>query len=142
MTVYESALKFKQKYPKTIAWRIKEHCKVAEIHINPDETVLYAFASQKNHFSYEIFRTFVVVITDKRIILAQKRLLFGYLFISITPDMYNDLSIMMGILWGKICIDTVKEKVVLSNIQKSALPEIETQISQFMMEAKKNYTRD
>lgn len=142
MTVYEHVLKFKKKYPKTVSWRLKEHSKIAEIHLNPDETVEYAFAAQKNHHSYEIFRTFVVVITDKRIILAQKRLLFGYLFITITPDMYNDLSVMMGLLWGKICIDTVKEQVLLSNIQKTALPEIETKITQFMIEAKKEYARD
>lgn len=142
MAVYEEVEKFKQKYPKTIAWRLKAHSKVAQIHINPDENVKYAFACQKNIYSYEIFRTFVVVITDKRIILAQKRLLFGYLFISITPDMYNDLSVLMGLLWGKICIDTVKEVVQLSNIQKSALPEIETEISQFMMDAKRECAQE
>jgi len=142
MTIYERALKFKKKYPKTVAWRLKQNSKIAEIHLNPDEKVRYVFAAQKNHRSYELFRTFVVVITDKRIMIAQKRLLFGYLFISITPDMYNDLTVMMGILWGKICIDTVKEKVVLSNIQKAALPEIETEITEFMMEAKKKYAQD
>ena len=106
------------------------------MHVNPDETVKYVFACQKNAHSYEIFRTFIIVVTDKRIIVAQKRLLFGYLFISITSDMYNDLTLMMGILWGKVKIDTVKEVVMLSNIQKEALPEIETAISQAMMDLK------
>ena len=36
-------------------------------------------------------------------------------------------------------IDTVKEKVILSNLSKKGLDEIETTISEFMMEAKKNY---
>ena len=85
MTIYEGAMRFKRKYPKTIAWRIKQHSRVAELHLNPDEKVRYVFTCQKNNFSYEIFRTFVIVVTDKRIMLAQKRLLFGYLFISITP---------------------------------------------------------
>lgn len=134
--IYEQALSFKRKYPKTIAWRLKAHSKIAEMHINPDEEVKYVFACQKNHHSYEIFRTFIIVITNKRIIVAQKRLLFGYLFISVTSDMYNDLTVMMGILWGKVCIDTVKEVIVLSNIQKEALPEIETAISQTMMDIK------
>ena len=133
MNIYQSALKFKEKYPKTVAWRIKQHAKIAQLHLNPDEKIEYVFTCQKNHHSYEIFRTFVVVVTDKRIMLAQKRLLFGYLFISITPDMFNDLTIMMGILWGKVCIDTIKEVSYLSNIQKEALPEIETKISQFIM---------
>ena len=136
MTIYERALEFKKKYPWTVAWRLKQHCKIAEIHLNPDEKVRYVFVAQKNHFSYEIFRTFVVVVTDKRIMLAQKRLLFGYLFITITPDMFNDLSVMMLLLWGRVCIDTVKERMILSNIQKAALPEIETEISSFIMDVK------
>ena len=136
MSIYEQALNFKRKYPKTIAWRLKAHSKVAQIHLNPNEKVKYVFACQKNSKSYEIFRTYVVVVTDKRIMVAQKRLLFGYFFISVTSDMYNDLTVMMGLLWGKVCIDTVKEVIMLSNIQKEALPEIETAISQSMMEIK------
>jgi len=142
MKVYEEALKFKKRYPGTIAWRLKKHSKVAEMHINPDEEVQYVFTCQKNTHSYEIFRTFVVVMTNKRMILAQKRMLFGYIFISITPDMYNDLTLLTGIIWGKVCIDTVKEVVQLSNLSKNALPEIETKITQSMMEMKKEYAQD
>jgi len=142
MTIYQHALNFKKKYPKTVAWRLEQNSKIAEIHLNPDEEVRYVFAAQKNHHSYDLFRTFVVVITNQRMLLAQKRMLFGYIFMSITPDMYNDIRVMSGLFWGKICIDTVKEKMLLSNIQKSALPEIETEITQFMMEAKKEYARD
>ena len=135
--IYKLVLDFKKKYPKTIGWRLKKHCEVAAKHLNPDEEVTYAFACQKNTFSYEIFRTFVVVITNKRVLIAQKRLLFGYLFITVTPDLYNDLTVMGGILWGKVHIDTVKEGIHLSNIDKTALPEIETTITEFMIEAKK-----
>lgn len=137
--IYKKVLEFKQKYPKTIAWRLKQHCKVAQKHLNADEKVTYAFACQKNTYSYEIFRTFVVVITNKRVIIAQKRLLFGYLFITVTPDLYNDLTLMGGLIWGKVHIDTVKEGIHLSNIDKDALPEIETTITEFMIEAKKEY---
>ena len=137
--IYKLVLQFKKKYPKTIGWRLKSHCKVAAMHLNPDEVPQYAFACQKNTYSYEIFRTFVVVITNKRILIAQKRLLFGYLFITVTPDLYNDLTVMGGIIWGKVHIDTVKEGILLSNLDKDALPEIETTITQFMIEAKKMY---
>lgn len=137
--IYKLVTEFKKKYPKTIAWRIKQHCKIAAKHLNPDEKVNYAFTCQKNCHSYEIFRTFVVVVTNKRILIAQKRLLFGYLFITVTPDLYNDLTVMGGIIWGKIHIDTVKEGIMLSNIDKNALPELETTITQFMIEAKKEY---
>ena len=48
----------------------------------------------------------------------------------------------MGIIWGKLCIDTVKEVIMLSNIDKDALPEIETTITQMMMDWKEENARD
>lgn len=141
-SVYSLVKSFKKKYPGTIAWRTQEHCKIIERHLNPGETVRYAFACQKNSQFYEIFTTYVVALTDKRIMIAQKRLLFGYLFITITPELYNDLAVRMGLIWGGIDIDTVKETVHLSNISKDALPEIETNITEFMMEAKKEYKQE
>lgn len=138
MNITERAIAFKKKYPKTIAWRVKKHAKIAQMHLGNDEEVLYVFTCQKNNSSFEIFRTFVVVLTNKRIIVAQKRLLFGYLLISITPDMYNDITVLMGLLWGKICLDTVKEEIILSNIQKEALKEIEANITEFVLKYKKD----
>jgi len=71
--------------------------------------------------------------------IVSKRVLFGYTFKSITPDMYNDLTISANIFWGKVIIDTVKEKVFFKFVSKSALPEIETEITSYMMEQKKLY---
>lgn len=139
MTVYESAKKFKRKYPLTISWRLKKHCKVAERHLNPEEEVLYTFTGQRSVSSLDIISTYVIVLTNKRIMLAHKKLLFGYLFTAITPDMFNDLEVKMGILWGKIVIDTVKEVVTLSNIDRNSLNEIETNISEYMMREKQKY---
>ncbi len=138
-SVYRQVLDFKNRHPGTISWRLKAHCKVIERHLNNNEKVTYAFACQKNESSVEIFSTYVIAITTERIILAQKRLLFGYLFISITPDMYNDITVHMGILWGKIYIDTIKEVVKISNLSKHSLPEIESKITEFMIKAKKEY---
>ena len=53
--------------------------------------------------------------------------------------MYNDLKISSGVIWGKVYIDTIKELVTLTNIDKKALTEIETQITSYMMEEKKKY---
>ena len=61
---------------------------------------------------------------------------------SITPDLYNDMEIFKGLIWGKITIDTVKEKVILTNLSKKGLDEIETTISEFMMKAKKKYANE
>lgn len=130
---------FKSKYPMTICWRLKAHSKIIEKHLNSDEEVKYAFAAQKNNNPLDIITTYIIVITDKRILLGQKRLLIGYMFTSITPDMFNDLKVQTGIVWGKVYIDTVKEYIELSNIDKSALSEIETNVTTYVMEEKKKY---
>lgn len=54
--------------------------------------------------------------------------------------MFNDLKVNSGILWGKIMIDTVKEFAVISNLSKDSLSEIETKITQYMMNEKKKYS--
>ena len=137
--VYDKLKNFKDKYPMTISWRLKAHSKVVNKHLNPNEEVLYAFSAQKNDNPIDIITTCAVVLTNKRIIIGQKRLLFGYFLTSITPDMFNDLTVKMGIIWGKIYIDTIKEVVKLSNIQQKALNEIETMITEYMMQEKKRY---
>ena len=138
--MYNEVLKFKKKYPSTIAFRLKEHCKVLEKHLNPGEKVIYIFAGQKNAHSIAIPNTFVIALTSERLVFARKRLFFGYFFYAITPDMFNDLKVNSGILWGKIMIDTVKEFAVISNLSKDSLSEIETKITQYMMNEKKKYS--
>lgn len=138
-TVYEKLLEFKNKYPGTISWRLSKHAKVVEKYLNPGEEVRFAFPAQKGNSSWDIFSTFVVVLTNKRILLAQKRVLWGYTYLAITPDMFNDLTVSSGIIWGKLYIDTVKETVMLSNISKSAMDDIETEITEYMIAEKQKY---
>lgn len=137
--VCEMVNEFIKKYPMTIAWRVKKHSKIVEKFLNPDEEVKFAFAAQKNDSTTDIFNTYVVALTNKRIILGRKRLFFGFFYTSITPDMFNDLTVKMGIVWGKIYIDTVRELVILSNIDPKALDLIETNITEYMMNEKKKY---
>lgn len=137
--LYNMVKSFKRKYPLTIAWRIKAHCRIVEKHINKDEKILFAFAAQKNNNPLDMITTYVIVLTDRRILLAQKRLLFGYFFTAVTPDMFNDLKVQTGLIWGKVYIDTIKEFIELSNIDKNALAEIETNITDRMMKEKKKY---
>ena len=141
-SVYTLAKEFKRKYPATIAFRIRAHSKLAQKFIGSDEEVKYVFVAQKNFKSYEFINTNVIVLTNKRLLVATKRLIFGYFYRAITPDMFNDLTLKSGILWGKVVIDTVKEVVVLSNIDKAALAEIEQNVSSVMMEEKKKYGRE
>lgn len=137
--VYDKLKQFKSKYSSTIAWRMKSHAKVVEKYLNPGEEVRYAFPAQKGPASMDFFFTFVIVLTNKRILLAHKNLLFGHTYLAVTPDMFNDLTVHSGIIWGKIYIDTVKETILLSNISKKALDEIETEITEYMISEKQKY---
>lgn len=141
-TVYQKLLAFKKKYPMTIAWRLKSHAKIIEKHLNPGEEVLYAFAAQKNDNPLDIITTYAIALTNKRIMIGSKRVFFGYFFTTITPDLFNDLKVNMGIIWGKIYIDTVKEFVTFSNLDRNALPEIETNISEYMMNEKRKFAKE
>ena len=114
--VYRQVLEFKKKYPITIAWRLKKHSAVVELHLNPDEEALYTFCDQKNDTFIDIFGSSVITLTNKRILIGRKRVIFGYFLNSITPDLYNDLKIHSGLIWGKVNIDTVKERFTISNI--------------------------
>ena len=136
---YEEIVKYKKKYHGGIYWRIKKHCNIIDLHINQDEAILYAFPGQKNDSFTNIFQSCVVVLTNKRILIGQKGVLWGYHLNSITPDLFNDLEVHQEIIWGRVVIDTVKEEVTISNIDKKALPEIETKISSYMMKEKQKY---
>lgn len=141
MTVYQMAKKFKNKYPGTVAWRLRQNASIVERHLNPGEEIRYVFVGQKNDNPFDIVTTAVVAITNKRILIGSKRVLFGYFLTSITPDMFNDLKVVTRIFWGTVIIDTVKELVYISNLSKKALPEIETNVTENLMEAKKEYLR-
>ena len=138
--VYDQVCLFKAKYPGTINWfRLRKHAKVVESHLNEDEEPIYTFAGQKNDDVLDILSTSVICLTNKRLIIAQDHILVGYTMSSITPDMFNDLQVYSGILFGKIIIDTLKETVTITNLDKRCLPEVETAITSFMIEEKKKY---
>ena len=140
--VYDHVTLYKKKFPGGVTWwRLKKHANVVEQHLNPGEKVLYALAGQKNDKFYDLTSTAVIALTNKRILIGQKRLVWGYFLSSITPDLYNDMQVYQGLIWGKITIDTVKEVVVITNLAKDSLREIETQITEYMMEEKKKYAK-
>ena len=138
-TIYEMVNEYKLKYPGTVAWRIQKHAKVIEDYLNPGEEVIYAFCAQKNDNWCDVFSSSVIALTNKRLLIGQKRVLWGSFYTQVTPDLYNDMEIYKGLIFGRITIDTVKEKIVLTNLSKSSLDEIETAISEFMMQEKKKY---
>lgn len=137
--IYEHLKEFKREFPGTLSWRLKAHAKIVDKFLSSDEKILFAFAAQKNEHWYDIITTHAIVLTNRRLIIAQKRLIIGYLYTAITPDLFNDIKVNRGLIWGKVHIDTINEFVSLSNVSKKALPRIEERISRFMMEEKKKY---
>ena len=137
--VYSMVMKFKHDFKGTIAFRLKKHSKVVEQHLNPDEKVIFAFCGQKNDKSYMIINSCVVALTNKRIMIGQKRVLWGYFFTTITPDLYSDLKVRKNLIWSDVEIDTIHENVYLSNLSPEGAIAIETMITEFMMKEKKKY---
>lgn len=139
--VYEQVRMFKAKYPHTITWfRLRKHAAVVEKHLNPDEEPIYTFAGQKDGSPLSIFNTCVVCLTNKRIIIGQDSIVVDYNLNSITPELFNDMQVYSGILFGKVTIDTLKETIEISNLDKRSLAEIESSITSFMLAEKKKYT--
>ena len=140
--VYEQVRMFKAKYPHTITWfRLRKHSAVVEKHLNPDEEPIYTFAGQKGGSPTDIFNTCVVCLTNKRIIIGQDNIIIGYNLNSITPELFNDMQVYSGILFGKITIDTIKETIEISNLDKRSLAEIESSVTSFMISEKKKFAR-
>lgn len=131
---------FLKKYPLTIAFRTMQHLKVIDKHLNPGEEVVYVFPAQK--FAGGPFSTCIICCTNKRILIAQKRVIPGYNINSITPDLFNDFQVIKGLIWGKVNIDTVKEVVKFSYIDCRALVEIETNLSEYLLRTKKQFSKE
>ena len=139
---YNLVKDFIDKYPYGICWRIKKHCKIVDMHLNPNEEIQFACCGQLNNEPWGLIDSAILAITNERIIIGHKKIMPGYKFVSITPDLYNDMSVVSSIFWGTIVIDTVKEIVYLSNLDKKCLPEVETKVTTFMMDMKKKYPKE
>ncbi len=141
-SIYERAKEFKKKYPMTVSWRLNKNSRIVEKYLGNNEKVLYVFSAQKNNNPLDIISTAVIALTNERIIIGRKRVVFGYFFDSITPDLFNDLKVLSGVIWGKIHIDTAKEFITLSNLDKRALPEIEEMVGICMRNKKSHSKKD
>ena len=130
--VYTLAKRFRSKYFGTICFRLRAHSSVINHHLNPDEKLYYVFCGQKGGLNKEFFNSCVVALTSERIMVATKRVLWGYFLTNVKPELYNDLKVESGILFGRILIDTVKEKIPISNLSKSSLREVETAITTYI----------
>ena len=130
--VYTLAKRFKNTYFGTICFRIGAHSKIIANHLNPEEKLYYVFCGQKGGSQKEIFSSCVIALTTEKIIIATKRVLWGYFLTTIKPDLFNDLKVQSGFLFGKVIIDTAKEKIAISNLSKASLKEVETAITTYI----------
>lgn len=89
-------------------WDYK-HFKLIEGALMPEEYVLTIFEGLHNYRSITNHdNNFAYAITNKRIIMAQKRMI-GSVVQSINIDNVNDITIGNGLLLGTITVDTTKE---------------------------------
>ena len=128
--IYRRVKEFKRKYPMTIAFRLRAHAKIVSKFIGSDEEIKYVFVAQKNYQSYEIINTNIIVLTDKRLVVATKRLVFGYFLKVITPDMFNDLT-NEGAKTEVISSDSIKPEVNVRQIPDDNTEEYSTDTFMF-----------
>ena len=119
---------------------MKANSAVVQKHLDAGETPLYTFVGQKRKDRMGRNQTAVVTITDKRILIGRSQLFhFGYTLNVITPDMFNDLRVECGPVFGSVILDTVKEKVIITHLDRRSLDDIENHVSGTMTNLKKEY---
>ena len=134
--VYDACRDFLKKYPMTVAWRVKQHAKLIQEHINEDEVPLYAFLGQKDTTIFQPMFTTAIVFTNKRMLMASKKFFGRYYYTSITPDMLNDFQIRASFIYGEVEIDTVKEHFKITCLDKKSLSKIEDALSKYLLNEK------
>ena len=139
---YIKAKEFKRKYSLTMAFRLQKHASVIEQHLHADEKINYVFCGQKGKAPLFFNKSCVVAITNERLVIGQKRLLWGYFFTTVTPDVYNDFKVFNGMIWSDILIDTLDEEVFITKLAPSGAIEVQKHITKFMMEEKKKYAKE
>ena len=102
--IYEKAMKFKSKYSGSISFRLKEHSKFAEKYLVDGEKVLHVYCGCR-----DFFHTRVLVITDKRVMVAHKNLLFGGYCSSIDKNEICEIGTHKGIIWNEITLSTLTD---------------------------------
>ena len=90
-------------------WGIK-HFKLIEENLLPNEEVKMAFIGLHNYISSTKHDgNFAYAITNKRIIMAQKKQITGENFQTVSLDNINDITFKSGVLLGILTVDTIKE---------------------------------
>lgn len=87
-----------------------KHCDLLLSKLQNDEEILVPFLGLHNYQNpTKHDKTFAYALTNKRFVLAQKRLI-GEVYQSILLDNLNDITYNKGLLGGVLEVDTIKEK--------------------------------
>lgn len=90
-------------------WGIK-HFKIIEDNLMQDEEVKMTFIGLHNYVSATKHdNNFAYAITNKRIMMAQKKSLAGENFQTVSLKNINDITLVTGVVFGVVTIDTIKE---------------------------------
>lgn len=102
--IYEKVMEFKNKFSGVPATRLERHAEVAMKSLAEGENVLHVYCGLD-----EFYRTQIVVVTDRRVIVARKKLLFGSRISSIDRDKVCNIHNRRSLLWNDIFFNTLTE---------------------------------
>jgi len=124
--MYEFCKRRKFAQGQSEKWALK-HFGLIEENLSSDEDVLMCFIGLHNYISPTRHNNnFAYAITEKRIIVAQKRII-GEELQTIFVENINDILFSMGMAVGVITIDTIKEKFNVA-LDKSGAANINSEI--------------
>lgn len=120
------------------SWGIKHFQLVVDM-LQPDEDVKMCFLGIHNYKSPTTHdNTFAYAITNKRIIMAQKKM-FGQVTQTVQLDYVNDITTKSGLMFGIVMIDTMKETIKVA-VDKDAAMNISSKVHDLLLELKHNDT--
>ncbi|MFJ6413784.1 PH domain-containing protein [Terribacillus saccharophilus] len=91
-------------------WALK-HFKVLEDNLLPDEIVVMTFIGVHNYGHSDYFGHCAYAVSNKRIMIGQKKTGFGQGFITVSHNKINDITFETGAVNGVITIDTPQERI-------------------------------
>ena len=122
------------------SWMVKHFSLIAES-IYPDEQVLTAFSGFHNYQSISKHDgCFAYVITDKRFILAQKKII-GSVLQTISLQNVNDITMKKGLVNHTITVDTIKETFNVNTSDAESAKRVYTEIHNALETAKSGVAR-
>lgn len=118
-------------------WGVK-HFSLIEQALNADEQIIMCFIGLHNYDSSNHDSNFAYAITNKRIIMAQQKVI-GQNFQTVSLENVNDVSMSTSLLMGVITVDTIKEKFNVG-VDKITAKKINDMIHDILLTTKKNET--